>query len=223
MTTIEFEGESPKNFEQKCHCVLVLDTSRSMAGKPIEELNEGLSRFVVEIKNDATASVRLEVSIIAFNSVVEVIQTPTLVDDLQVPTLSAKGTTKLVDAVRQALKLVEDRKTYYRETGQTYARPYVILISDGRPDPGQDTIALATEIQDGVEGKHFHFWCFYVNGADVDCLKGISHASFKPVYLVDSDFISFFQWLSNSMSTISSSREGETVQLEQPQQFQIEV
>ena len=43
--TINFEGESPDNYEQKCLCLLVLDVSGSMSGDPINELNKGLQEF----------------------------------------------------------------------------------------------------------------------------------------------------------------------------------
>ena len=38
-----------ENYEQKCLCVLVLDTSYSMDDGQIEELNNGLKRFQEEL------------------------------------------------------------------------------------------------------------------------------------------------------------------------------
>ena len=42
--------ESPKNYEPKTICCFVIDTSGSMAGKPIEELNKGLKEFMMKFK-----------------------------------------------------------------------------------------------------------------------------------------------------------------------------
>jgi uncharacterized protein YegL len=36
----------------RCACMLVLDTSSSMSGSPIDELNAGLAQFVDEIRRD---------------------------------------------------------------------------------------------------------------------------------------------------------------------------
>ena len=66
MAKNDFTAEAAENYEQKCLCVLVLDVSGSMYGKPIEELNKGLQEFYNEISSDDTTSQRLEVSLITF-------------------------------------------------------------------------------------------------------------------------------------------------------------
>jgi len=42
----------------------VIDTSGSMSGDPINELNKGLQEFHQEIQNDDTTAQRLEVAIV---------------------------------------------------------------------------------------------------------------------------------------------------------------
>ena len=63
-----FHGETPDNYEQKCLCTLVLDTSGSMSGSAIRELNRGLLEFYAAIEEDLIAANRLEVSIITFET-----------------------------------------------------------------------------------------------------------------------------------------------------------
>lgn len=130
--------EKPRNAEQKCLCVLCLDTSGSMSGEPIEALNEGLKTFANEIKLDSVARKRLEVSIITFDSNVNVAQEPELVDFFTMPTLEAGGSTKLVDGVRAAIRKIEERKRFYKQYGINYYRPFIILMTDGEPDSDQD-------------------------------------------------------------------------------------
>jgi uncharacterized protein YegL len=60
------QAEFAENPEPRCPVVLVLDTSGSMQGKPIEEMNEGLRAFAAALKNDRLASLRVEVAVIAF-------------------------------------------------------------------------------------------------------------------------------------------------------------
>ena len=60
------QTEFAENPEPRCPVVLVLDTSGSMQGKAITELNEGLRAFASALKVDRLASLRVEVAVIAF-------------------------------------------------------------------------------------------------------------------------------------------------------------
>ena len=55
-----------ENPEPRCLCVLLVDVSSSMAGKPIDELNNGIATFARELKSDPLASMRTEVAIVTF-------------------------------------------------------------------------------------------------------------------------------------------------------------
>jgi hypothetical protein len=48
------------NPEPRCPCLLLLDTSGSMRGKPIDELNAGIRIFKDELSADPMASKRVE-------------------------------------------------------------------------------------------------------------------------------------------------------------------
>jgi len=60
------QTEFADNPEPRCPVVLLLDTSQSMQGAPINELNEGLHTFEQVLKGDILASLRVEVAIITF-------------------------------------------------------------------------------------------------------------------------------------------------------------
>ena len=45
-----FEAEEVQNYSQKCCVALVLDTSSSMAGDSIDQLNFGIQSFLKEIR-----------------------------------------------------------------------------------------------------------------------------------------------------------------------------
>ena len=210
------KAESPKNYEAKTICCFVLDTSGSMGGDPIKELNKGLKEFHEEIRNDETTAQRLEVAIITFNSVIQIVQEPALIEDFNAPNLSVSGSTKLVDGVREAITLVETRKQWYKQTGQQYLRPWIILITDGAPDPGQDIQGLAQEISDSVNNKSFVFFAVGVEGADMKVLQTISAPPFTPCMMQGLKFSEFFQWMSASMAAVSSSAEGDKVDLPNP-------
>jgi hypothetical protein len=66
MSHVDFEQQPfgdarfAENPENRCAVVLVLDTSGSMAGQRIQELNAGLQTFRDELFTDSLASKRVE-------------------------------------------------------------------------------------------------------------------------------------------------------------------
>lgn len=205
---MDFSVETPDNYEQKCLCVLVLDVSGSMDGDPIKQLNQGLKDFYDDIANNSTTANRLEVCVIEFSDKINVLVEPSLVDNFTMPVLSTKGTTKLVDAVRVGIQKVEDRKNWYKQTKQKYYRSWIVLMTDGAPDAGQDINGLAQEIQAGVSAKSFNFFAVGVDGAKMNVLQQISSSEMQPAMLEGLKFSDFFKWLSASMAAIQNSTDG---------------
>src|SRR5947209_2191675 len=62
-------AEFAENPEPRCPCLLLLDTSGSMSGQPISQLNEGITSFKQELLADSMATKRIEVSIVSFGPV----------------------------------------------------------------------------------------------------------------------------------------------------------
>ncbi len=215
----DFSNETPQNYAQKCTCILVLDVSGSMSGAPINELTKGISDFYADIQNEQTTLDRLELGIITFGSRIDCVQEPTLLHNQPVPTLSINGSTKLVDGVREGIAKIEARKNWYKTTGQPYYRPWLVLITDGAPDGDQDVTGLSAQIKLDVEGKKYVFFGLGVQGADMNVLKNLSTPSFQPAKLQGLKFIDFFKWLSASMGVITSSTDGQQVNLPSAQDW----
>lgn len=220
MATNDFMAEAAENYEQKCLCVLVLDTSGSMESKVngktlIAELNEGLQEFYDEISNDVSTAQKLEVSIIGFSHIVTTIQEPALVDNFTMPTLKAHGSTALADAVNEAIDKVDARKNWYKSTNQSYYRPWIILITDGEPDSDQDIDALAERIKEDMNNKRYAFLPMGVAGANMNILTqlagSVNGQTMGPMKLSGTKFSSFFKWLSASMGAVVKSEEGDSV------------
>lgn len=216
MTLTTFKTESPDNYEQKCCCSLVLDVSGSMDGEPIRQLNEGIQSFYQDIQTDSTTANRLEVAVVEFSDIVKTLVDPSLAANFIMPTLTTKGTTNLVGGVREGIKIVRDRKAWYKQTGQPYYRPWVILVTDALPDEGQDISSLTQEIRDGMSKKDFFFFALGVQGADMNMLNNISDPSMPPAALQGLRFSEFFKWLSASMTMVTNSKDGDKVNLPNP-------
>jgi uncharacterized protein YegL len=215
---MDFSTESPQNYEQKCCCVLVLDVSGSMAGNPINELNKGIQEFYNDIQQDSTTANRLEVAVVEFASSVKTLVDPSLAEHFTMPILTAKDTTALVDGVREGIQIVRSRKDWYKQTGQPYYRPWVILITDGEPDGDQDLNGLSVEVKEAVLRKEFFFFAIGVQGANMSKLTQISDPGMPPAMLQGLKFSEFFRWLSASLGSggVTGSKDGDQINLPNP-------
>lgn len=209
---ISFEtNDFASNPEPRCPCVLLLDVSGSMGGRPLEELNAGLATFRDELSSDALAMKRVEVAIVTFGPV-KVEMPFTTASSFYPPALQSQGDTPTGAAITQALTLVEDRKRDYKSNGISYYRPWVFLITDGQPTDAWHAAAAA--IREGEASKKFAFFAIGVQGADMNTLRQISVR--EPLSLQGLKFRELFSWLSSSLRSVSSSTPGTEVPLEAP-------
>jgi uncharacterized protein YegL len=193
------------NPEPRLPCVLLLDVSGSMQGRPIAELNEGLRLYKSELLADALAAKRVEVAVVTFGEEVRTASDFTTAEHFEPPVLRADGSTPMGSAINLALALVVQRKGAYRANGIPYFRPWIFLITDGAPT--DEWRFAARKVKDGEENRSFAFFAVGVEGADFDVLREVS--SRAPLKLQGLRFRDLFQWLSNSQRSLSQSTPGE--------------
>jgi uncharacterized protein YegL len=201
-----------ENPEPRCPCVLLLDVSGSMTGRPIEELNNGLQLYRDELAADALASKRVDIAVVTFGGRVEHVSGFSTADIFVPPTLTANGDTPMGQAIARGIELVNARKAEYRQNGIMYYRPWIFMITDGGPT--DDWSAAGPAVRKGEEAKSFAFFAVGVQDANFDVLSKI--AVREPLRLQGLRFRDLFQWLSRSQQAVSHSKVGEETPLENP-------
>jgi uncharacterized protein YegL len=112
---------------------LVLDTSGSMSGEPIQQVKNGVQMLVSALRQDPQALETAFLSVITFDSSAREAVPLTDLPSFQSPNIDATGVT----AMGEALSLVADcaKRDVKKATATQKAdwRPMVFLMTDGTP------------------------------------------------------------------------------------------
>ena len=191
---------------------LVLDTSGSMMGEPINELNEGVQMFFKAIKEDEIAQYSAEIAIVTFGGTSNKILDFESINNQTIPVLNASGSTPMGSGVNLALDLLEQRKLEYQNAGVDYYQPWMVLMSDGGPTEPIENAVERTCAQ--INSKKLTIFPIII-GDDAGA-KVISRFSpdRPPLKLKGLNFKEFFEWLSQSVSRVSQSTPGEKIELD---------
>jgi uncharacterized protein YegL len=207
-------GTDEENFRQRVPCVIIMDCSASMDGAPIESLNRGLKKFQEELNADKKALKSARIMLIrvgGFKGDPEEVQIRTPFQDatgFAAPTEIASGSTPLGDAVLLALKKIEEEKAYLRTQSLSYHRPWLFVMSDGKPDQGPAWDQACREAQQAISGKKVSVFPVAVDSGNPNeleqCIAELQKLTSRKVAIMNSaKFGEFFVFLSRSMSSAS--------------------
>ncbi|MDL0088684.1 vWA domain-containing protein [Campylobacter gastrosuis] len=195
---------------------LCLDTSGSMIGDPIMELNEGVKLFYEAIKEDEIALFSADIAIVTFgsNGIRVIRDFAGLSTDDSLPILDANGGTPMAEAVSLALEILDKRKNEYQNKGVDYYQPWLVLMTDGQPDSLQNLEEPIAKINELINNKKLTIFPIGIgDNVDMNILAKFSPKR-PPLKLQGLKFKEFFAWLSQSVSRTSQSTPGESVKLD---------
>lgn len=200
------------NPDPRAPCLLLLDTSASMAGAPMAALNEGLRAFKSDLMDDELARRRVEIAVVAFgNGGVHTAQEFVTVEDWVPDVLTAGGSTPMGAAIARGVEMLKERKEMYKQAGLQYFRPWLFLITDGEPTDRWEEAAQLAKREDSANG--LVFFAVGVERANMERLAQIAPPARKPLKLKGLMFSELFLWLSQSQQRVSHSRVGEQLEL----------
>jgi len=176
---------------------LVLDTSGSMSGEPIEAVKNGVQVLISTLRQDPYALETAFLSLITFDTDARQLVPLTDLSSFQMPELKAAGGTSLGAALQTVADSInrEVAKSTIDVKGDW--KPLVFLMTDGIPtDQWQSGLNAFRNSKIGITVA-----CAAGNGADVNLLKQITNTVVSLDTADAATIKAFFKWVSASVST----------------------
>lgn len=194
---------------------LLLDTSGSMKGEPIESVKVGLETMLATLRQDPFALESAWLCIITFDREARVLVPLTALEDFKLPQINVpdSGPTHTGQALELLLAEMEAnlRKSSPGQKGDW--KPLLFLMTDGKPSDTQLYKDMAGLIKDYGFGMIVP--CAAGMKAKIEPLKLLSDTVYALQTLDENDFRKFFQWVSTSIAA-SNRSVGATDDLELP-------
>jgi uncharacterized protein YegL len=176
---------------------LVLDTSGSMTGEPIEAVKNGVQVLISTLRQDPYALETAYLSVITFDSSAKQIVPLTEMSVFQMPEINASGATSLGEALTLLSQKINSEVT--RTTAEVKGdwKPLIFLMTDGGPtDNWQKGLAEFQKQKVGIVVA-----CAAGQGADTKVLKQITEIVVQLDTADSATIKAFFKWVSASVST----------------------
>lgn len=175
---------------------LLLDTSGSMYGEPIEAVKNGVQVLISTLRQDPYALETAYLSIITFNSSAQQIIPLTELSTFQQPNIDASGCTALGEALALLATKVDSEVTKTTPEVKGDWKPLVFIMTDG--EPTDDLNKGLAEFKKRKFGMVVA--CAAGQGANTNTLKKITECVVQLDTADSATIKSFFKWVSASVS-----------------------
>jgi len=179
---------------------LLLDTSGSMTGEPIEAVKNGVQMMISSLRQNPQAIETAFLSVITFDTTAQQIIPLTDLASFQMIDLKATGVTALGEALRLVAFKIETEvaKTTTEQKGDW--KPLVFIMTDGIPTDNWES-----GLNEFKKAKTaFTVACAAGGGADTAILKQITDNVVSLDTADSSSIGKFFQWVTASIGVSST-------------------
>ncbi len=179
---------------------LLLDTSGSMSGEPIEAVKNGVQVMISSLRQNPQAIETAFISVITFDSSAQQLIPLTDLASFQMVDIKASGTTALGAALKMVAYKIETEvaKTTTEQKGDW--KPLVFIMTDGIPTDDWQNGLLAFKKQKTA----YTVACAAGSGADTNILKQITENVVSLDTADSSSIGKFFQWVTASIGVTST-------------------
>lgn len=202
-------GDFGKGTKKRLPICFCLDVSGSMKGERIDSLNSALKIYFSTIAENAEAIASVDIAIVTYGGYVDVLQKFSPINSIKgVPEVEVrpKSFTPMGEGILASLKLLELRKQGYKDRGMKYYQPWLVLITDGKPEgPDADKNfeeALSELNKLEREEKMVVFNIGVSDDADIEFLTRISVKRSKPISANEKNLREYFQFLGSSSTNV---------------------
>ena len=179
---------------------LLLDTSGSMTGEPIEAVKNGVQMMIHSLRQNPQAIETAYVSIITFDTDAKQIVPLTDLASFQMVDIKASGVTSLGSALELLADKLETEviKTTLEKKGDW--KPMTFIMTDGVPtDDWERGLSKLNSVNKGLI-----VGCAAGSGADDSVLKQITESVVRLDNADSESIAKFFQWVIASISPSST-------------------
>lgn len=182
---------------------LLLDTSGSMMGEPIEAVKQGVKALLSELKSDPQTIETAYLSVITFDSHARQVVPLTELMQFSEPELKASGATALGEALLVLLDCIKNEVKNTSADQKGDWRPLVFILTDGSPT---DTAKFNEAVESlKTAGIGSIVACAAGANAKTEPLKKITDNVLIMNTISAGDFSNFFTWVSSSIKVSSKS------------------
>ena len=181
---------------RKLPVYLLIDTSGSMKGEPIESVKVGIEAMLSTLRTDPYALDTVSISIITYDKDVKQILPLTPIDQIQMPNITTpdSGPTHMGAALELLCEKVDKEVQKGSREQKGDWMPILFLLTDGKPSD----LKAYSEVIPKVKSRHFTniVACAAGPKAETKPLLQLTDKVFQIDSLDGSVFMKFFKWVS---------------------------
>lgn len=174
---------------------LLIDTSGSMKGEPIESVKVGIDTMLSTLRNDPYALETVNISIITYDKDIKQLLPLTPIDELQMPNVTTpdSGPTHMGAALEMLLEKVDNEVNRGTPTQKGDWMPLLFLMTDGKPSDIQAFNAVVPKIKKGSFATIV--CCAAGPKAKTEELKQLTDNVYQIDTLDNAILMKFFKWV----------------------------
>ena len=178
---------------------LLIDTSGSMVGEPIESVKVGLDAMLASLRSDPFALESANISIITYDRIAQVVLPLTPLEDIQLPEITCpqSGPSMTGAALKLLCEQVDKEVVLSTPTKKGDWMPLLFIMTDGKPSDIMDYNMAVPEVKKRKFASIIA--CAAGAKAKTEPLQQLTDQVYTLDTMDSGTFAQFFKWVSSSI------------------------